>query len=144
MAHVIALDPVTGSDTFPRRDPGRHPARIVWAALWLRVSRVPPAPLTLRPMTALDEPAALRRGCSLAPEEDPMNLPDPRPDGFCAECGTKPAVTTDGRFCRKCLTALVVKISPGATQHRSSGCMQAHDDFDPSPSGENAVRAMEG
>jgi len=30
-------------------------------------------------------------------------LPDPRPDGMCAECGEREAKTNDGRFCKKCI-----------------------------------------
>ena len=47
-------------------------------------------------------------------------LPEPTPDGKCVTCG-KPAVTTDKRFCRKCLRAFIASqnyIPP--TPHRNS------------------------
>lgn len=92
-----------------------------------------------------------------------MDLPDVRPDGFCAECGEKPAITTDGRFCRPCLKSLVRHLSPGPTRRyraapgltaRSSGThlidraeRAADRDYwmmTAQGSQENAVRAMEG
>jgi len=71
-------------------------------------------------------------------------LPDPRPDGLCADCQKKQAVTNDGRFCKPCLGVLIRSMTPiRYTVGRSAGKQQAGD-FEPSPWGENAVRAMEG
>jgi len=42
----------------------------------------------------------------------PVALPSARSDGYCAECGKESAITKDGRFCRKCLKALVAKLTP--------------------------------
>lgn len=73
-----------------------------------------------------------------------MNLPEPRKDGVCCECGRRDAVTKDGRFCRPCLKSLVAKLSPGWTgrSNRTSDQQQARE-TEPSPWQETAVRAME-
>lgn len=48
--------------------------------------------------------------------ESAKNLPNARADGLCSECQSKPSVTRDGRFCRKCLAAIVKELSPGPTR----------------------------
>ena len=35
-------------------------------------------------------------------------LPDPRPDGKCAECAKRAAETNDGRFCFECQKRLIL------------------------------------
>lgn len=39
-------------------------------------------------------------------------LPEPREDGICCECLGKPAVTTDGRWCLKCLKKKIREDNP--------------------------------
>lgn len=39
-------------------------------------------------------------------------LPDPRPDGRCAKCEKRPAVTNDKRFCKRCLGLLLDRLTP--------------------------------
>jgi hypothetical protein len=73
-------------------------------------------------------------------------LPDARPDGICAACNNRQAVTRDGRFCKPCLTSLVARLSPGRTtfnHSRSPDQRQAYD-RESSPWNENSVRALEG
>lgn len=91
------------------------------------------------------------------------DLPDARDDGVCAECVQKPAITTDGRYCRKCLKTLVKQLSPGVTRNYvtgrgADGCHQGNVILDRAErhanrdywallaegSQANAVRAMEG
>jgi hypothetical protein len=72
-------------------------------------------------------------------------LPEPRPDGQCANCGKEPAVTRDRRFCKSCLWILVNRLNPGSVWHgslRSTDHKQARD-TEPSPWGENALRSLE-
>jgi hypothetical protein len=38
-------------------------------------------------------------------------LPEPNPDGKCVGC-SKPAVTTDKRFCLKCLREIIAEMNP--------------------------------
>ena len=71
-------------------------------------------------------------------------LPDPRADGKCAVCVKKDAVTTDRRFCQKCLTALVNRLNPVPLGGWRPGGKRQAAETDPSPWGENAVRALEG
>ena len=75
------------------------------------------------------------------------DLPDPRPDGDCAVCLKKQAVTNDGRFCHRCLHELIVKLNPGSVIpkgiNRTGEQRQARGD-DPGPWGENNVRILEG
>jgi predicted amidophosphoribosyltransferase len=79
-----------------------------------------------------------------APTPDPNSLPDPRDDGVCANCLSKPAVTRDGRFCSPCLKKMVRAMNPGATWPTRCKADQQHGyERDPSPWGEIAVRAME-
>mgnify|MGYP001609119091 CR=1 FL=1 len=74
-----------------------------------------------------------------------LALPDPRSDGLCAECGRNPAITTDRRFCNKCLKALIAKISPGSTTHGFRSDQEREDrSREPSPWQEDAIRRMEG
>lgn len=40
------------------------------------------------------------------------SLPEPRADGLCCECVGKPAVTNDGRFCKKCLSQVLREREP--------------------------------
>lgn len=35
-------------------------------------------------------------------------MPDPRPDGMCAECVKQEAETNDGRFCKKCIKMILL------------------------------------
>ena len=35
-------------------------------------------------------------------------MPDPRPDGMCAECVKQEAETNDGRFCKKCIKIILL------------------------------------
>jgi hypothetical protein len=74
------------------------------------------------------------------------DLPDPRPDGRCARCERKEAVTRDGRFCKKCLHELVVRMSPGSVVPRGinrTGEQRQGSDGG-GPWGENNVRILEG
>lgn len=41
-----------------------------------------------------------------------MNLPDPRKDGQCCDCGSKPAETNDRRFCKACLRKRIKAETP--------------------------------
>jgi hypothetical protein len=74
------------------------------------------------------------------------DLPDPRPDGVCAACARKGAVTQDRRFCAGCLRQLVARLTPMVGRHagrgRSDGHRQAREG-EPSPWQENAVRNLE-
>jgi hypothetical protein len=72
-------------------------------------------------------------------------LPDPRPDGLCANCYKKPVVTRDRRFCQSCLSLLVRLRNPGSValhSRRTRDQKQAWDQ-EPSPATENAIRALE-
>jgi hypothetical protein len=76
-----------------------------------------------------------------------MPLPEPRDDGLCADCGQKPAVTGDGRFCLKCLRALCRQLSPGAVTPGGFGRgrdQRQAGDREPSPWQENNIRHLEG
>lgn len=74
------------------------------------------------------------------------DLPQPRQDGLCADCARKPAVTTDGRFCRPCLRRHIGHITPMV------GCFRKRGDTDSrqgrrgeiSPWQENNIRRLEG
>jgi hypothetical protein len=39
-------------------------------------------------------------------------LPQPRKDGICVDCESKPAVTNDGRLCLKCLKDRIETMTP--------------------------------
>jgi len=41
-----------------------------------------------------------------------MELPEPRRDGQCCWCVGERAVTTDRRFCKKCLREFIRELSP--------------------------------
>ena len=71
-----------------------------------------------------------------------MNLPDPREDGICCQCNKHKSVTIDGRFCRKCLRNVVVKLTPmvGCYKKRNDG---AGNRTCGENSFENVVRAIE-
>jgi len=74
------------------------------------------------------------------------DLPDARKDGVCCDCGKRPAVTRDGRFCRPCLGKFVRHLNPMVGCYvgmlRTPGHRQASSD-DAGPWGENAIRVME-
>ncbi len=74
-------------------------------------------------------------------------LPEPRRDGKCCVCTSNDVVTKDGRFCKVCLKSFVARCSPGGTRPRGmyrTEEQRAGYDREPSPMGENCVRAMEG
>lgn len=66
---------------------------------------------------------------------------------MCADCGAKPAVTNDKRFCGKCLKRRVARDNPGSGWgHVGAGRtpdQRESPDEDAGPWGENAIRAME-
>ena len=41
-----------------------------------------------------------------------MELKDPRTDGLCIDCEEKPAVTNDGRLCKRCLKKRIYQATP--------------------------------
>lgn len=70
-----------------------------------------------------------------------------RDDGVCVRCLGNLAVTTDRRFCKKCLKKVVVELSPGSTVPRGIARSADHKvayDKEPSPWQEHAVRCLEG
>jgi len=79
--------------------------------------------------------------------EQPMsNLPIAREDGLCCQCAARQAVTKDGRFCKKCLRALVVKMTPmtGCYRGLSRTPEQKQDaSKESNPGQENAIRILE-
>ena len=77
-----------------------------------------------------------------------IDLPDPRPDGRCCQCNWPFVVTTDGRFCHKCLTALIRQLNPNYPDERKteSGIMDGRFFFDCEDREafqENAIRDLE-
>lgn len=75
------------------------------------------------------------------------DLPDPRPDGVCAVCEKKAAVTRDGRFCRPCLKKMLNRLTPGDVRRGGAprSMWQREDRWhDSGPWGENNVRILEG
>jgi hypothetical protein len=73
-----------------------------------------------------------------------VNLPEPRPDGKCAECVKAAAVTRDKRFCLKCLKRMIAAENPIRwTPPRGSDHKQERARED-SPAREDAIRALEG
>jgi len=73
-------------------------------------------------------------------------LPAPRADGKCVECGQKPAVTRDGRYCKKCLQKIIAHLTPmiGCYAGRNRGPDHRQDRGEgPSPSQETAIRQLE-
>jgi len=74
----------------------------------------------------------------------PEALPDPRPDGVCAGCLANMAVTTDGRFCKKCLKQVIMRLSPGSVARRPRSKDHVQEPvYEPSPWQEHAVRCLE-
>ena len=75
------------------------------------------------------------------------NLPDARSDGVCCDCGEKPAVTRDGRYCKTCLNRLIAHLTPmiGCNRGRfrtADHKENLHDEA--SAWQENAMRNLEG
>ena len=71
-----------------------------------------------------------------------MNLPPPRSDGLCSVCEKKLAVTTDGRYCKKCLKSVIVKLTPMVGCYGKKGDGQPRYD-EGSNSFDNAVKVQE-
>jgi len=71
-------------------------------------------------------------------------LPDPDPSGVCANCRQAMAETRDRRFCGKCCKWLVARINAPANYRASRPPdKQQAPEYEPSPAGEDAVRALE-
>lgn len=72
-----------------------------------------------------------------------MSHPAPRSDGICCQCEKKPAITTDGRYCKKCLKSIITKLTPMVGCYGKKGDGQPRYD-EGSPSFDNAVKVQEG
>jgi hypothetical protein len=72
-----------------------------------------------------------------------MSHPTPRSDGLCCSCTKKPAVTSDGRYCKKCLKSIIVKLTPMTGCYGKRGEGQPRYD-EGSNSFDNAVKVQEG
>lgn len=62
-----------------------------------------------------------------------VELPDPRGDGRCCTCESRQVITRDGRFCRRCLDAILDKDTPRYRPSRAETCRKRAGDEDDDP-----------
>lgn len=70
-------------------------------------------------------------------------LPEPTPDGKCVTCG-KTAVTTDKRFCLKCLRDMIAESNPIEYGHgRIERPTRRYGIIEEDPGNDDIIRAIE-